>query len=540
VQHAHQKGIIHRDLKPNNVLVAMQDGRPAPKIIDFGVAKAIDQRLTEHTLATAFAQMVGTPLYMAPEQAELSPLGVDTRSDIYSLGVLLYELLTGTTPFHKDRLRTAPFDELRRIIRDEEPPKPSARVSTLACDLLSTVAGSRRVEPRRLSQALSGDLDWIVMKCLEKDRTRRYETADALALDVQRHLDNEPVVARPPASLYRFQKFVRRNKLACAAGSAVLAALILGLGVSTWMFFKERDALRRAVAAEQEQIQLRKQAQANEQKAYVEATKSEEMAAYLSNVALAVGEGNLAEARRLVEDMPTPVSEDEATSADWLRFRGDLRAIAGRWKEAAADFSLVVKFEPENHLDYHALAPLLVASGDLDGYRRVRPEIIARFGKTKDPAIAERMVKDCLILPASSEAELAALAAMADVAVAAGPNHSSAAFFRFAKGLCEFRQGDFTSASDSMEQVLTRAGEYDFRDAQAYMVLAMCRHQLNQPKEARAALAKGNEIANVNLPRIERGNVGVHWFDWITAHALQREAIALIEGQPTASPESPR
>ena len=212
VQHAHQKGIIHRDIKPTNVLVAMQDGRPVPKIIDFGVAKAIDQRLTEHTLTTAFAQMVGTPLYMSPEQAELSPLGVDTRSDIYSLGVLLYELLTGTTPFDKDRLHAASYDELRRIIREEEPPRPSARISTLAADLATTVAEHRRTDARRLQQTVRGELDWIVMKCLEKDRNRRYETANSLARDIERYLHDEPVQACPPSAAYRLRKFARRHR----------------------------------------------------------------------------------------------------------------------------------------------------------------------------------------------------------------------------------------------------------------------------------------------------------------------------------------
>ena len=199
--------------------------------------------------------MIGTPLYMSPEQAAMSGLDIDTRSDIYSLGVLLYELLTGTTPFDRKRLQQAAADEIRRIIREEEPPKPSTRLSQSG-DRLPSIAALRNTEPAGLSKLVRGDLDWIVMKCLEKDRTRRYETANGLAMDIQRHLDNEPVVARPPTNLYRFQKLVRRNKLAFAAASAVIAALVIGLGVSTWMFFKERDARQRAVAAEQEQVQV--------------------------------------------------------------------------------------------------------------------------------------------------------------------------------------------------------------------------------------------------------------------------------------------
>ena len=231
VQHAHQKGIIHRDIKPTNVLVAIQDGKPAPKIIDFGVAKAINQQLTEHTLTTGFAQIIGSPLYMSPEQAELSPLGVDTRTDIYSLGVLLYELLTGTTPFEASRLKEASFDELRRIIREEEPPRPSARFSTLAAEVLSTVTERRRAEPRRLIQALRGDLDWIVMKCLDKDRNRRYGTVNGLARDIECHLTDEPVQACPPSAAYRFRKFVRRNKIAMAFVSLLVIA-VAGLAVS--------------------------------------------------------------------------------------------------------------------------------------------------------------------------------------------------------------------------------------------------------------------------------------------------------------------
>jgi serine/threonine protein kinase/Flp pilus assembly protein TadD len=228
VQHAHQKGVIHRDLKPSNVLVTLYDGTPVPKVIDFGIAKATGQLLTDRTLFTGFGQLVGTPLYMSPEQAALSGLDVDTRSDVYSLGVLLYELLTGTTPFTRERLRTAGLDELRRIIREEEPPRPSTRLSTLGPDAVTASA-------RRLSQLLRGELDWLVMKCLEKDRTRRYESAADLAGDVERYLHDEPVRACPPSARYRLGKFARRHKAGLVLAGLVLGFLVALGGVVGWV-----------------------------------------------------------------------------------------------------------------------------------------------------------------------------------------------------------------------------------------------------------------------------------------------------------------
>lgn len=240
VQHAHQKGIIHRDLKPSNVLVGLYDGKPVPKIIDFGVAKAIGERLTEQTLFTGFGAVVGTPEYMSPEQAQLDNVDIDTRSDIYSLGILLYELLTGTTPLQRKRVERAALLEVLRLIREEEPPKPSSRVSTT--EELGRIAANRNMEPRGLSGLIQGDLDWIVMKCLDKDRNRRYATANGIAADLQRYLLDEPVEARPPSAGYRFSKLIKRNKGLVIAATMVACALLAGIAGTTWQAIRAERA----------------------------------------------------------------------------------------------------------------------------------------------------------------------------------------------------------------------------------------------------------------------------------------------------------
>ncbi len=263
IQHAHQKGVIHRDIKPSNILVTVNDGVPVPKVIDFGIAKATTGRLTDLTVYTDLHQFIGTPAYMSPEQATMTSLDIDTRSDIYSLGVLLYELLTGHTPFDTKELMALDADALRRTIREREPLRPSTRLSTMLEGELTTTAKHRASAPPGLIHQVRGDLDWIVMKCLEKDRTRRYETANGLARDIERHLNDEPVVARPPSKLYRLQKAVQRNKAAFGTVLAIIAVLILG-----------------AVASMTEAIRARRAGHA----AQTEAAKSKQVAQFLKDM----------------------------------------------------------------------------------------------------------------------------------------------------------------------------------------------------------------------------------------------------------------
>jgi serine/threonine protein kinase len=263
IQHAHQKGIIHRDIKPTNVLVTLYDDKPVPKVIDFGVAKAIEQRLTEKTLFTHFGALVGTFEYMSPEQAEMNAFGVDTRSDIYSLGVLLYELLTGTTPLERDRLREAALDELVRLIKEQEPPRRSVRLSS--SNSLPKIAAARRTEPAKLSKLVQGDIDWIVMKCLEKDRSRRYATANGLARDVERYLHDEPVEACPPSAGYRLRKFACKYRRPVLLAVSFALLLVVGVVASAWQAMRAARAEGEAVVqrdlANEEARNARAQAQ---------------------------------------------------------------------------------------------------------------------------------------------------------------------------------------------------------------------------------------------------------------------------------------
>jgi serine/threonine protein kinase/Tfp pilus assembly protein PilF len=327
VQHAHQKGIIHRDIKPSNILVTEAlEGAALPVVIDFGIAKATtDQQLTDKTLFTAFAMLIGTPAYMSPEQAALTSVDVDTRTDIYSLGVLLYELLTGSTPFDAGELLKAGLDEIRRVIREEEPVRPSTKLNTMAGADLTTVAQHRKSEPPGLIRAITGDLDWIVMKALEKDRTRRYETANGLALDVKRSLANETISARPPSKLYQLKKLVLRNKLMFAGVGVIVALLVVSLIVVSASLAKEQQARRDADAA-------LKQAKADKVKAETEAAKSRQITQFLEDMLQGVGPAvALGQDTKMLRGILDRTAERVGKEmANQPAVEGDLRGLIGR------------------------------------------------------------------------------------------------------------------------------------------------------------------------------------------------------------------
>jgi serine/threonine protein kinase len=706
IEHAHQKGIIHRDIKPSNILVTLNDGVAVPKVIDFGIAKATMGNLTEKTVHTLADQFIGTPAYMSPEQAEAGGLDIDTRSDIYSLGVLLYELLTGETPLESKNLLARGFDEMRRMIREWEPQRPSKLLHKQKSEEQTTVAKRHGTEAPKLIKMMRGDLDWVVMKCLEKDRSRRYDSAAELTAEIQRFLANEPVMARPPSNLYRFQKLVRRNRLAFAAGSAILASLIIGLCVISWFYAKEKQErelaekasqnsdharkiaesaleqasasrkqsdvdLKHTEAAQQQSEMDRAKAEAAEKKAEA-SQKDAETARQQAGIALqqaredraktslaekeardsqsqaqtarqqaeaasqqaredrdkaslaekaardfqsqaqtarqqaeaaearAVSEGARREeatkaaaselslrhkaetareqaeaslqqartARQQAEAAATaalaeaghsretisnflsrldalppadalkaanvffaPGDEKQPWAALFLRQRGTWRVRQGDWEDAVADFSKALDLEPANLKSYDALTPLLVQSGESNAFGRHCARFLALLGGTNDPAIARLAARDCLFAPAPG-VDIGTVAALARRAAEAGTNDSSLCNSQLTLGLAEYRQGHYAGAADWTGKALAGSGQDAGCAAQACAALAMAQQQLKQTDAARATLARGRQIVETKLPKLESGDIGSEWSEWIMAHALMREAAALIEAQP--------
>jgi hypothetical protein len=530
VQHAHQKGIIHRDLKPSNIMVTMHDGIPVPKVIDFGIAKATEQRLTDKTLFTSYAQLMGTPAYMSPEQMELSGLNLDTRSDVYSLGVLLYELLTGRTPFDTTELLKSGVDEMRRTLREREPLSPSAKLRTLANKELTKTAILRRVEPPRLLSQLDGDLDWIVLKCLEKDRTRRYEGANALALDIQRYLNEEAVLARPPSRWYRLQKLVRRNRVVFLSVTAAVAALILGTIISTLLFVKERQA--RASEA-----RLRKEAEAREQ---------------ASHITLLLTQRRFEEADQLLSSLP--LNKPSIEVAAELRALGDWHAENGRWQQAAGHFGSLVQVDQlENpavtSLDQLKLAAALLQVGDWKSYEQWRQSVITR----PTPAVAplpHTIVKACLLLPAEPSL-LQSLAAALEVdtpensAAPTGRSFPHSAVNSDAEVLLEYRRGDFQNTLnpqmrlDNLPRLATLSlvqamALWHMKDYWGAMMQWTKGYALVQAG-SRQGLVRPGVPAEIFPGMSDPEYLQAPWYDWAVASLVLREGDKMF-GEADSSP----
>jgi serine/threonine protein kinase/tetratricopeptide (TPR) repeat protein len=521
IQHAHQKGIIHRDIKPSNILVTLHDGVPVPKVIDFGIAKAAQGRLTDQTLFTAFEQFIGTPAYMSPEQAEMSGLDVDTRSDIYALGVLLYELLTGKTPFDTHELLAAGLDKLRQTIREQEPERPSTRLRTMLQEDLTSAAQHRQTDPPKLIHLVRGDLDWIVMKTLEKDRTRRYETANGLAMDIRRYLNNEPVLARPPSSLYRVHKLVRRNRVAVAAVSAVCLALVIGFGLSLYLFIQERVARQRATAAEQEQARLRKQAEdALAMQAQLQGRA--QLADKLSAAGRLVSEGHLDEAEQLFYQISDP------STAPLLNNVAMARARSGNWPRAVTNFTKLVELVPTEAFAYYCLEPLLVETGDLQAYERYRRQILQQFGDATVPLTVLRTLKACLLLP-PPDSDLEGVRNFGKTLTTAGPRLLGQDSFRVVRGLLEYREGNDAKALELLKNVAMGPQSPNPNLAvQSCLISAMAQWRLGHKDEARATLARCPSTPEDKAVKA-KPDFGSAWNEWLYSHALRREAKTLLE-----------
>jgi eukaryotic-like serine/threonine-protein kinase len=523
IQHAHQKGIIHRDIKPSNVLVTLHDGVPVPKVIDFGIAKAMEVRLTDKTLFTAYEQMIGTPAYMSPEQAEMSGLDVDTRSDIYSLGVLLYELLTGRTPFDPKKLVQGGLEEMRRTLREREPQRPSAMVTTLQGEELTAVTEQHRAELPRLISILRGDLDWIVMKSLEKDRRRRYETANGLAVDIQRYLNNEPVSARPPSRIYRLERLVRRNRVVFLAGAVVLLALVAALAACTVLLVQLKTERDRAIAAEEREMGLRRQA---------------ELHAQITQVTLLLSQEKYADADALLDPAASAQSNLEVSAS--LRSLGEWHALQNEWKPAAERFQQLLNVDQIDGWDVATIDELecgtaLIEAGDQREYERFRQAAIARYSGSINP-VADRIVKISLLTPADRSL-MESLKPLADVALQTfnATNSGEGDAFRAAwqcvsLSLMEYRRGHFSKAIDWSQRCLAFPEANAPRAATCHVILALSWQRLDNHASAKSELALARKLIGGKKDNpLQRGNAqDGFWFDWLFARILFREAEAMI------------
>lgn len=522
IQHAHQKGIMHRDIKPSNVLVKWQEGVPLPKVIDFGIAKATAPTVAGNVTSMRPERFLGTPAYMSPEQAQGS-VDLDTRTDIYSLGIMLYELLCGRTPFDLHRLAESPIDEVRRIVCEEEPTRPSAVLRTSVGEERATVASNRSADPERLLAWLEGDLDWIVIKAVEKERPRRYQTANGLAADISRYLNDDVVSARPPSRTYLLSKLVRRNKLIFVAGSIAIFGLLAGLGTSTWLFLREK-------AAREEQARLRQRAELRE---------------LITRAAVRIQYGDLETADKLLEDVPVEQTPSSLEAVEAFGTVGEWHMEAGRFKEAASRLTAMAHAiadvdssdVPNVSLRVLPAAAILAYIGEAQLYEDLRRMAVQRFDTTANPVVAEEMLKACLLLPADN-ATLRTLEPMAGIVQRAieskqgltgkDPNHTAWAYFSLS--LIDFRRGEYSKAHDLAERCLKIPNRHEARTSLMLIVRAMIEHRSGEPAKAVASLAAARPAVEAFFATRSRFKVGdsVSWVNWICASVFLSEAERLI------------
>ncbi|MBN8460374.1 MAG: serine/threonine protein kinase [Verrucomicrobia bacterium] len=535
IQHAHQKGVIHRDIKPSNVLVSFHDGVPLPKVIDFGIAKATG--VADANSEAVQEYVWGTPNYMSPEQGTRGGSDVDTRTDIFSLGVLLCELLTGSTPFAGGP-GSANTVEMRRGLLERVASAPGGVFAKLPAEARTAVASNRSCGPHELARKLRGDLDAIVMKCVRRDPTQRYNTASGLAVDVRHHLDNDPVGACSAGRRYRLGKLVRRNKLVFATGAVVFATLAMGFGTSTWLFLREKESRRE---------QARQRALAEQSRAAEAALRERaEAGEVCAHAAVRLFYGDLAEADRIVANIPEDLVPPSLEAADLFSKLGDWHLAALRWPQASKCFSLLV--ESKSSVDTsdtdsvsRNLLPAVAAAceaEDWNRYERLRKIAVQRFGETRHPVVAEQIVKVSLLKPAdpSIMARLAPLGGFISDALAGNPTLETTpnlkAWACFSMALWDYRKGEFETSIQWAQKSLDLEDKNPARVSSVKLLLAMVHFRMGRPQDARDLLHEAaptvRTILSGDIQAWSNNSLGIVWPDWANAHVLLNEAETLI------------
>lgn len=526
IQHAHLKGLIHRDIKPSNILVSTSAEGDAPKVIDFGIAKATSGRPMDATAFTGHDQLLGTPAYMSPEQVDLRGMDIDTRSDVYSLGVLLYELLTGRTPFEGKDLANGGILQMQRILLEREPPLPS-RALAMAADKLPAIAADRSMDPSRLVDFVMGDLDAIVMKAMEKDRTRRYQTVNSLEADVKRFLANQPVEARKPGHIYTFRKFVGRNRVACLSGAAVAISLVACLGVSTWLYVRESRALA-------ERGRLMKEAEVHEAEKAILQKQAKERETF-SRLTFLINEGKDDDAERLLQANPVENIESPREAVTVFRALAHWSGQKQRHSQALGYFR---KLDQANRnsdpviviesRDLMPLAPLVLEHEGPESYDRLRGRVLMNYLPVQSTRSAQQVLKICLLTPA----EPSTLETLRDVATVcesniAGPNHilPNRDWEAFSMALYHLRTQDFPAVIEWRNRCFALPRVSRVCASATRAVAAIAAFHLGKPEDARAELARAQTDSSNPTITADFKNT---WWDWIIARILVREAEAVM------------
>ena len=515
IQHAHQKGILHLDIKPSNVLITLKDGTPVPKVIDFGIGKAIEGPLANGAALATPEQFVGTPAYMSPEQAAGAEEDIDTRSDIYSLGALLYELLTGRPPFDTAQMMGAGTEGMRQILLESDPPLPSVLLRSLCSEEVAAIAERRRCSVPVLIASLRNDLDWIVKQAMEKDRHRRYPTANGMAADVRRYLQSLPVSAHPASSLYSLRKLVRRNWLVFVSAAAVLLTLVAGLSTSTWLFFREREAL-------EQEARLRVSAEDGEN--------------LLRAMAL-VREGDFDGSDKLLQEIKTPLTKPSLDGESAYRFSGDALAAQGRWREAAERYAVLLRIDalsPWGRLimDYQSYGAVLMEGGDIAGYESFRHAAIAKFSASKVTPGAPSILETCLLAPVDKQLQTQLqLLADENERLVAALGAKALTGDLIPGGLWRYRIGDYNGAIKYMGRNLDAPNPVLPQNVASRLITGMSLARMGQIDEARSLIVPAGGVIEAKFSWVARGPRRQAGFDWMLAQILLHEATVLIGGK---------